>query len=131
MTADPVPRWLYWTPRVLGVLFAVFISLFALDVFGEHYPPGQLLTALAMHLVPTALVLAALLVAWRREGIGALLFIGLGAYYVASSWGHYGWDAHLAIAGPLVLTGLLFLLGWLRRTGLPSRDGTRRGRGVQ
>lgn len=121
MTGDPVPRWLYWTPRVLGVLFAVFTSVFALDVFGEHYPPGRLLVALAMHLVPTALVVAALLVAWRWEGIGALSLIGLGVYYVASSWGHSRWDAYLAIAGPLVVTGLLFLLSWLRRAGPPTR----------
>ena len=30
-------RVLYWTPRVLGILFALFISIFALDVFGEGY----------------------------------------------------------------------------------------------
>jgi hypothetical protein len=121
MADGTVPRWLYWTPRVLGILFACFVSLFALDVFGEHYRPLQLLVALAMHLVPTALVVAALLVAWRWEGVGALLFIGLGVYYIAVSWGHFRWDAYLAIAGPLVLAGLLFLLSWLRRAGPPRR----------
>ena len=28
---------LFWTPRILCILFAIFISLFALDVFGEGY----------------------------------------------------------------------------------------------
>jgi hypothetical protein len=121
MAGDPVPRWLYWTPRILGVLFAVFISLFALDALEGPYGPGPRLVALAVHLVPTALVVAALVVAWRQEGIGALLFLGLGAYYVAISWGHSRWDAYLAVAGPLLVTGLLFLLGWLRRTGPPTR----------
>ena len=28
-------RWLFWAPRVLGVLFALFVGMFALDVFSE------------------------------------------------------------------------------------------------
>ena len=31
-------RLLYWVPRILAILFATFISIFALDVFGEHLP---------------------------------------------------------------------------------------------
>lgn len=116
-----VPRWLYWTPRVLGILFAVFVSLFALDALEGPGGAGRRLAAFAMHLVPTALVVAALLVAWRWEGIGGLLFVGLGVYYVAGSWGHARWDAYLAIGGPLVLAGLLFLLSWFLRAGPPSR----------
>lgn len=26
---------LFWTSRVLGLLFALFVSLFALDIFGQ------------------------------------------------------------------------------------------------
>ena len=65
--------WLYWTPRILGIIFAVFISIFALDVFGEYKFP-EVLIALFMHLVPTYLVLGALLVAWKWEKIGGILF---------------------------------------------------------
>ena len=121
MPGAPVPRWLYWTPRVLGALFAVFISLFAFDAFEGPHGLGQKLAAFAIHLVPTALVVAALFVAWRWEGIGALMFLGLGAYYVAASWGHSRWVDILTVAGPLVATGLLFLLSWLRRAGPPTR----------
>ncbi len=55
---------LYWTPRVLGILFAVFISIFALDVFGEYGFP-EVLVALFMHLIPTFLVVGVLLIAWK------------------------------------------------------------------
>lgn len=121
MTDRTVPRWLTWTPRVLGILFALFVSLFALDVFEGPGGMARKLLGLLIHLVPTAMVVAALLVAWRWEGIGALLFLGLGAYYLAASWGDGNWSAVLAIAGPLLLTGLLFLLNWLRRAGPPRR----------
>ncbi len=33
----PMKQFLFWSPRVLTILFALFLSLFALDVFGEGY----------------------------------------------------------------------------------------------
>jgi hypothetical protein len=116
-----VPRWLFWTPRILGILFALFVSLFALDAFEGPGGAGQKLLGFLVHLAPTALVVAALFVAWRWEGIGALMFLGLGAYFLAASWGDAHWDALLSIAGPLVVTGALFLMSWLRRAGPPRR----------
>ena len=34
-------RRLYWAPRVLGIAYALFISVFALDVFEANLPPGR------------------------------------------------------------------------------------------
>ena len=31
----PIRLTLFWTPRVAGILFVLFLSIFALDVFGE------------------------------------------------------------------------------------------------
>jgi len=114
-------RLLFWTPRVLGIAFALFISVFALDVFGEHYPLPQLLIALAMHLIPTALIVATVAVAWRWEWVGAVLFFGLGAAYIAGTRSHFDWTACAAIAGPAFLMGLLFLLNWRYRAELRRR----------
>ena len=105
-------RFLYWTPRILGILFAAFLGLFALDVFNEGYGPGETVVALVMHLVPTFVVLAALGVAWRWEWVGAVLFFGLAVFYVAMAWGQFPLVSYLAISGPLFLTGLLFLVNW-------------------
>jgi ABC-type enterochelin transport system permease subunit len=114
-------RWIFWTPRVLTILFAAFISIFALDVFGEHYSPGQLLIALGMHLIPTALIVVALLIAWRWAWVGAVLFFGLGVLYIVTMHGRARWDWYLLIAGPLFLVGLLFLLNWRYRAELRGR----------
>jgi hypothetical protein len=43
---QPVKRILLWTPRVLSLLFALFVSLFALDVFGQGYGFWQTTLAL-------------------------------------------------------------------------------------
>ena len=106
---------MFWTPRVLGVLFAAFLSIFALDVFGEGYGFWGTILALVMHLIPTLVVLVVLTIAWRWEVAGGILFIALGAWYLLDTWGRFHWSAHLFISGPLFLTGSLFLADWAYR----------------
>lgn len=113
-----VKRWLFWAPRVLAILFALFLSLFALDVFGQGSGFWETLVALLMHLVPTAIVLIVLALSWRWEWIGGALFIALGAWYLLSSWGRFHWSAYLVISGPLFLIGVLFLINHLYRADL-------------
>ena len=113
---------LYWTPRILGILFALFISLFALDVFGEGYGFWESVGAFLIHLVPTFVILIALFVAWRREWIGAILFVGLGMFYLVVFRGDFDWITFLIIAGPLFLIGALFFVNWLYRAQLRDEN---------
>ena len=108
-------RVLCWSPRVLCLLFAVFLSMFALDVFDAHLGFWKSCLALFIHLIPTWLVLAALLLSWRREWIGAILFNVLAAAYIVMAWGRFPWQTYAIISGPLCLLGVLFLLSWLNR----------------
>jgi hypothetical protein len=117
---------LYWAPRLLGLLFAGFISLFALDVFNEYHGFWPTLRALAMHLIPTFILLLLLAVAWRWELAGALAFNGLGIFYLVVFWGRLHWSAYALISGPLFLIGALFLLSWRRHRGVGfEADGLR------
>lgn len=109
---------LLWSPRILALGFAGFISLFALDVFNEHHGFWNITRALFLHLIPTWILLLTLAVSWRREWVGALLFTGLGAFYIISCWGRFHWSAYAVISGPLFLLGVLFLLSWSRRAEL-------------
>lgn len=115
---QPVKRLLFWTPRVLCILYAAFISLFALDVFGEGYGFWETILALLIHLIPTGIVLIALAVAWRWEWVGAVLFTALGVWYIVMARGRADWSVYLLIPGPLFLVALLFLLNWLYRARL-------------
>ena len=116
----PVKRSLYWTPRIACILFAVFISMFALDVFEEGREFWHTALALLMHLIPTFVLVAVLVVSWRREWIGGILFIVMGVLYVVWARGRpFGaWYVYLLIAGPPVLIGALFLLNWRYRAEL-------------
>jgi hypothetical protein len=110
-------KMLYWSPRVLAVLFIIFISMFALDVFGEGYGFPEVLVALFMHLVPTFLLTAATVVAWKREKLGGLIFILLGVFYISMTWGKFELLTYLTISGPSFIIGALFMLnGKLNRS---------------
>lgn len=115
------PRLLFWTPRILCLLFAGFISMFALDVFQENRGFWNTTIALLMHLILTGLLLILLAFSWRWEWIGALFFPALGAFYIIAFWGRFPWQTYLIMVGPLVLVGVLFLLGWLRRAELHAK----------
>ena len=114
----PFKRLLFWTPRVFCILFALFVSLFALDVFGEGLGFWKTILALFIHLIPTYIVIAVLVAAWRWEWIGGVLFIFLGVLYIDTWRGH--WSAYLVISGPLFLLGGLFFLNWFYREEIRS-----------
>ena len=77
--------------------------------------------ALLIHLVPVYRAVIALLLAWKWEWIGGLLFLGLAAFYIITSWGRFEWSAYLLISGPLTLLGILFLLNWKYRAQLHTQ----------
>jgi hypothetical protein len=115
-------RALFWTPRALSILFIAFLSLFALDAFDGHLGFWQTALALTMHLIPSFVLIAALVLAWRWEWIGAALYGAAGLLYV---W----WVVSLSrpvppamrliwilmIAGPAFAIAGLFLANWLKR----------------
>ena len=108
-------KWLYWIPRILAILFTVFISLFALDVFAEGYTFWQAIGAFFIHLVPVYILLIALAIAWRFELVGGIAFIILGLWYVIMTFNRAHYSAILLIPVPLFIIGILFLVNFLIR----------------
>jgi len=106
----------FWSPRILTLLFALFLSLFALDVFGEATGFVETMAALTMHLIPTFLVIGLLAVAWQFELVGVVAFAGLAVAYVVIMWGRFPPLTYVIMSGMLlVLSGLFFMSWWQRR----------------
>lgn len=112
---------LRWVPRLLGVLYAGFISLFAFDVWGMGGSFWDQLAGFLIHLLPTYFIVAALIIAWHRPWIGGILFLVL-----ATGFGlFFGWQEVttllLTAVAPTII-GLLFLAdGCVARTELQPR----------
>ena len=117
---QPWKRVLFWTPRVMSILFALFVSLFALDVFGVGYSFWETVLALLIHLVPVYILLIGLAIAWRWEWVGALIFMGFAVWYVAMAWGQFQLSVYLMMAGVPFVVGILWLIDWLYRRELRS-----------
>jgi hypothetical protein len=115
---SPEQQLLYWSPRVLSIVFIAFTCIFALDVFGESRGFGETILALLMHLIPQFLMIGVLILSWRREWIGGVVFILLAILYIVGMWGRFPLMTYVIISGPLALTGILFLLNWRYRKSL-------------
>ena len=99
-----------WAPRVAGIVISLFLSLFALDAFGQAKGVIASLPGFALHLIPAFLVLAIVVLAWRRPLWGAVAFLALATLYAAATLRRPDWI--LAIGGPLAIAGLLYLASW-------------------
>ena len=106
-------RMLYWAPRVWGIVYAVFISLFALEVFQSGLPFPKVLLALAIHLIPTGIVVVVLVFAWKWDWVGFVGFIALGLFYIWFTGLRFPPATYFIISGPAFLIGLLFLAHWI------------------
>lgn len=109
-------RLLLWSPRILGILVCLFLSLFSLDAFENGKSFIQALPDFALHVAPMLVLLAVVGVSWRREWVGGLAFTALAAAYAVFARAHADWI--LAISGPLLIVGSLFLWSWLQQRKL-------------
>lgn len=93
---------------------SLFLSSFALDVFGEGYSVSELIVALFMHLIPSFVLIAVLIFAWCNEHIAGALFIAVAVV----PWAVFTDNdliANLIISGPFFIVGLLFWVSGSRK----------------
>lgn len=107
-----LPDLIRWVPRILCILFAVFISLFSFDVFGEQAGFLKALSAFLIHNIPTLLIFTILLFSWKRSWIGGISFIILGIIYLIWFSGN---TKYLFFYLPLFTIDTLFLSDWFMK----------------
>lgn len=119
-----INRWLYWTPRILSIVFILFLAIFSLDVFEESLGFWGTILGLFMHNIPSMILLVVLIISWKHELVGAIAFVLAGLLYTGISivrvimsspteWYMLAWS--LQIAGPAFLIGILFFMNWTKK----------------
>jgi hypothetical protein len=109
-------RAILWVPRILALAFILFISIFALDVFDSSYTPSELAFALVVHLLPSLMLITALVIAWLFPATGGIFFLALSAFslYFFATYRHP--VSFIVISLPPLALGLLFIgQGYLMR----------------
>lgn len=118
-----INKYIYWIPRILSIVFILFLTLFSLDVFEGNYGFWGTTVAFLMHNIPSFILLAILIISWKHEIVGAIGFILGGIAYIvlvantaiknSFEWYYVAWA--LQISGIAFLVGILFLIGWFNK----------------
>ncbi len=101
---------LYWFTRVLAILAILFMLMFSLDAFGGDEPVGKQILGFLLHSIPVLILICALVIAWKHEIFGGLIFILLSAALAVLWHSFTGNPGSLIILAPFFLIGLLFML---------------------
>jgi hypothetical protein len=103
-------RILYWFPRLLTILALLFMLMFSFDIIGMDGPLTKKLRGLLIHNIPVFVLAAILIISWKREMTGGILFIA--AFIAASIYfrSFSGNPGSLVVILPFLITGILFIL---------------------
>jgi len=109
-------RVLYWFPRILGILYILFLSLFALDAFYGEHNLGYEFMSFLKHLIPSFILVILLIIAWRRPLTGGILFLIAGIIFTLGYATFQVAPAFFCISCPLFIIGITFLMEYAIRS---------------
>lgn len=101
---------IYWTPRILSIIFVAFLALMSLDVFDMGLGFWQTPGALFMHSIPALILLIVIMISWKYEIVGGIVFILAGLLYIFLAV--RGTDnLGMALAWSAQISGMAFIIG--------------------
>ena len=115
---------LHWSPRILCIMAILFVSMFALDAFDPKLTLLQQIGGFLIHLIPSFVLLACLIVAWKWELIGGIILASIG---IGFSPFVYQLNYHrihdvgaclvilLMITFPFIVVGFLFIMSHIMK----------------
>lgn len=116
-----VRSFIHWTPRILCILAILFISIFALDAFDSELPVTEQLLNFLMHMIPSFVLIGILILSWKWELIGGVIFVLIGLIMSPLVYQHnYNMNGSVLmslgiiaiITVPFIIVGVLFLMDY-------------------
>ena len=118
-----ISKSLYWTPRILSIVFIFFLALMSLDIFEGNYGFWGTIVGLFMHNIPAMILLIVLIISWKHGIVGGVGFILGGILYLIMilmnilktgfEWYYLSWAVQ--ISGIAFFIGIMFLVGWFKK----------------
>lgn len=103
-------KMLIWSPRILAILAILFLMLFSFDCFEAGQGFRRQMTCFFMHNIPAYVIIAILVISWKWELLGGILFVAAaitGSIIFNGFDGNYGVNIIMA---PFVIAGVLFMI---------------------
>jgi hypothetical protein len=113
-------KFIYWTPRILSIIIILFLALFSFDVISSDLSLGEIITGMLVHNIPTLVLIIIVIISWKYEIVGGIAFLLAGLMYIvfattrAEIW-YIAIAWSIQIAGPALLTGVLFMVNWFQK----------------
>jgi hypothetical protein len=118
-------RIIYWLPRIISIVAILFISIFSLDAFSPDLTIWQQIGGFLVHLIPCYILTGMLIIAWKWEYVGGIIYIIAGLVFSVSVFllnynrNHFSASQSLlitlTIAFPFVIAGILFIVSHFRK----------------
>lgn len=101
---------LYYIPRIYTILAILFMGVFSLDVFESNDSIIRKLLGFIVSNIPVLILICILIVAWKREVLGGIMFIlaAIAGFIFFRSFS--GNPASIIVIAPFFLTGVMFIL---------------------
>jgi len=100
---------LIWIPRVLAIVFIVFLTLFGLDSFSGDAPFLEKLGGFFIHSIPSMILLLILFIFWKKPLIGGSLFILFSIAFTLYFRTFRSLSTFLLLTFPFLVAGILFV----------------------
>lgn len=114
-----IGKFLCWAPRILAILFILFLSIFSLDIFDMSLGFWESVLGLLIHNIPVIILGIVVWISWKHEIVGGIVFILAGLVYmlmlITGGFESYMLLWCLLISGPAFLIGILFLINWFKK----------------
>lgn len=105
-------KFFYWYPRIISILYTIFIYAYFADIYRRNFTWLSLFGSL----IPGTIILIATLIAWNQKyvKIGASILIIWGLLFLIISALNLSLMAVLILSLPPLIAGLFFLLPLLK-----------------
>ena len=110
-----VSKFVYWAPRILSILFIMFLTVFSFDVFTPGAAAGEIALAFFVHNIPSLVLLAVLIISWKFEIVGGITYLLAGIVYIVFNRKSGDWSVVLIIAGPALIISVLYFVNWSKK----------------
>jgi hypothetical protein len=119
---------LHWVPRIIGMLAIMFITVFAADSFSDEKTFTKQISDFLMHMIPSLVLLGILIISWRWELVGGILFtvvgIGLSPFIFQRNYHHnhsvgVSLGIIMTVTFPFIIAGILFIASYFVKKKAP------------
>lgn len=120
----PKTKILHYLPRILCITAILFTGIFALDAFEAGKSLSEQITVFFIQLIPSFILLVLLIIAWKYELTGGIIFCILALVFTPvifnknydmnnSFWLSIGIVSSITI--PFLIVGILFISSYFQK----------------